>query len=94
MLVKSVYNSLSEGHLKKSKNVCNDQLHEKICSISSDNNCFVCNTFLIQIYLIKPNKYIKLHRCLRQMCFQMVSIYNLENAGRKLKPYHLICFYL
>ena len=27
------------------------------------------------------------------MCFQMVSIhgiYNLENAGRKLKPYHLI----
>ena len=25
------------------------------------------------------------------MCFQMVSIYNLENAGRKLKPYHLVC---
>ena len=22
------------------------------------------------------------------MCFQMISIYNLENAGRKLKPYH------
>ena len=21
----------------------------------------------------------------------MVSIYNLENAGRKLKPYHLVC---
>ena len=25
------------------------------------------------------------------MCFQMVSIYNLENAGRKLKPYHPVC---
>ena len=25
------------------------------------------------------------------MCFQMVSIYNLENAGRKLKPYHIAC---
>ena len=40
---------------------------------------------------IKQNKYVKLHICLKQQHLQMVSIYNFENTGRKLKPDHLIC---
>ena len=43
-----------------------------------------------QIYNIKQNKYVKSHPCLKQQCLQMVSIYNFENTGRKLKPDHLI----
>ena len=42
-------------------------------------------------YTIKQNKYVTLHPCLKQKCLQMVSIYNFENTGSKLKPEHPIC---
>ena len=35
--------------------------------------------------------YVKLYPCLKQQFLQMVSIYNFENTGRKLKPDNLIC---
>ena len=35
---------------------------------------------------LKKNKRYKLHSCLRQKSCLMVSMYNFENAGRKLKP--------
>ena len=31
------------------------------------------------------------YAALKQQCLQMVSIYNFENTGRKLKPDHCIC---
>ena len=32
-----------------------------------------------------------MHPCLKNKCLQMVSIYNFENTGCKLKPDHFIC---